>query len=463
MAAYHRKRSETEVPVSFATPSSTQTVRLGFYALQAFLDLIAMASGVLLGFLLRSGGQQVAGQPSSIPVMMLVFGVATFYLRGYSYVALFSARRGIARVLGALLVTLGVNLLLIFSLKQSEQWSRVVFFVGAGIAAGLLVAGRLAVAWLVSRLPAARFMRRLLIVDGAPVVAPDSFEPIDAQATGLSPDIHDPVMLHNFSRLVHNVDRVVVSCPPERREDWATYLKGVGCWGELLIPELASIGPVHHEAHLGLVGILVSTNALDLRNRAVKRLLDLLFAVPAIILLAPVLAVVALAVKLDSPGPVLFRQQRMGRGNQLFAVFKFRSMRVDVADSNGDRSTARDDDRITRVGRLIRTTSIDELPQLFNVLRGDMSLVGPRPHALGSMAGDQLFWNVDTRYWLRHAIKPGITGLAQVRGFRGATDHRNDLADRLHSDLEYVTAWSVGRDLAILCRTLLVIIHQKAY
>src|SRR3546814_5934722 len=111
---------------------------------------------------------------------------------------------------------------------------------------------------------------------------------------------------------------------------------------------------------------------------------------------------VAIAIKLESRGSVFFRQERLGRGNRLFLVYKFRSMRVEKCDENGDRSTARDDDRITRVGQFIRRTSIDELPQLWNVLRGEMSLVGPRPHALGSRAGGALFWDVDRRYWYRH-------------------------------------------------------------
>src|SRR3546814_6398847 len=114
---------------------------------------------------------------------------------------------------------------------------------------------------------------------------------------------------------------------------------------------------------------------------------------------------VAIAIKLESRGSVFFRQELPGRGNRLFLVYKFRSMRVEKCYENGDRSTARDDDRITLVGQFIRRTSIDELPQLWNVLRGEMSLVGPRPHALGSRAGGALFWDVDRRYWYRHATK----------------------------------------------------------
>lgn len=463
MTAQSRERPEATIAVTRDGAADTQSFRLMIYAGQAVLDVLALISGIFLGSLVRPGFFAGHAQWIPFPLMLLAFVVTAFYLRGYTYVALFNPFRGILRALGALLGAFGICLLISFALKQSDQLSRAAFFTSAVISAAMIVAARLPLAWLVSRLPEARFVRRMLIIDGAPVAAPPQFELVDAEALDIRPDVHDPIMLHNFSHLVSSVDRVVVSCRPERREHWAIYLKGVGCWGELLIPELHGIAPVHHEPNLGLAGVLVSTNALDLRSRLLKRMLDLLFAVPAIVVLSPVFVAIGIAVKLDSAGPVLFRQRRMGRGNQLFHVVKFRSMRVEASDTEGTRSASRDDDRITRVGRLLRATSLDELPQLFNVLRGDMSVVGPRPHALGSLAGAQLFWHVDTRYWLRHAIKPGITGLAQVRGFRGATDHEDDLANRLHSDLEYVTAWSIGRDVAILFRTLLVVRHKNAY
>jgi lipopolysaccharide/colanic/teichoic acid biosynthesis glycosyltransferase len=129
----------------------------------------------------------------------------------------------------------------------------------------------------------------------------------------------------------------------------------------------------------------------------------------------------------------------------------------------GNQSASRDDDRVTRVGRFLRSTSIDELPQLINVLLGSMSVVGPRPHALGSLAGDQLFWHVDERYWHRHALKPGITGLAQIRGFRGATHTREHLTSRLQADLEYMSGWSLWRDVSIVLSTAKVLVHPDAY
>jgi lipopolysaccharide/colanic/teichoic acid biosynthesis glycosyltransferase len=138
-------------------------------------------------------------------------------------------------------------------------------------------------------------------------------------------------------------------------------------------------------------------------------------------------------------------------------------MYVESSDSQGAVSTARGDKRITRVGRFIRSTSIDELPQIFNILRGEMSFVGPRPHAMGSLAGNQLFWEIDSQYSHRHACKPGLTGLAQVRGFRGATHSREDLINRLQADLEYVNGWSVWRDISILLATVKVVAHRNAF
>ena len=213
----------------------------------------------------------------------------------------------------------------------------------------------------------------------------------------------------------------------------------------------------------GIDTLVVSRGALSFVNRAKKRGFDLAVTVPLIILLSPLLSIVAVAIKLDSPGPVLFRQKRVGQANRIFSIYKFRSMCTDHSDDNGDASTQPDDKRVTRVGRLIRKTSIDELPQLLNVLRSEMSVVGPRPHALGSLAGDKLFWEINRQYWLRHALKPGITGLAQIRGFRGATHEQVDLEMRLQSDLEYLQGWRLWRDITILFGTVRVLIHPNAY
>jgi Undecaprenyl-phosphate glucose phosphotransferase len=184
-----------------------------------------------------------------------------------------------------------------------------------------------------------------------------------------------------------------------------------------------------------------------------KWLFDKAVASLAVIALAPVMALVALAIKLDSRGPVLFRQKRHGFNNELIEVFKFRSMYTDRADVNAAKLVTRDDPRVTRVGRLIRKTSLDELPQLFNVIRGELSLVGPRPHALQAKAADQLYHDVVDGYFARHKVKPGITGWAQIHGWRGETDTPEKIQKRVEHDLYYIENWSVLLDIYILLRT----------
>jgi len=183
----------------------------------------------------------------------------------------------------------------------------------------------------------------------------------------------------------------------------------------------------------------------------------------ALLVLLPLFIAVAIAIRLESPGPILFRQQRIGRDNALFMMFKFRSMYTDRTDATANVLTSRNDNPFTRVGQFIRRNSIDELPQLLNVLRGEMSMVGPRPHALSAKAAERLYWEIDQRYRHRHTVKPGVTGLAQVRGFRGATVETSDLTNRLASDLEYVQDWSMRKDLWILFRTIFVIRHENAF
>jgi lipopolysaccharide/colanic/teichoic acid biosynthesis glycosyltransferase len=306
-------------------------------------------------------------------------------------------------------------------------------------------------------------LTELVIVDGVAHDAVSGCQVLDAASCGLVPDAQNPHMLDRLGIILAGVDRVLVACPPERRPIWALLLKGANIQGEVLAPECDKLGAIGTGYFGSSTTMLVSCGPLDLRSRALKRGLDLGITIPVLILLAPLMLLVACAIKLDTPGPVFFSQRRLGRGNCLFNVLKFRSMRADMCDPDGESSAERSDRRVTRIGRFIRATSIDELPQLLNVLRGDMSLVGPRPHALGSLAGSQLFWEVDERYWHRHACKPGMTGLAQVRGLRGATGQAEDLENRLRADLEYLAGWTLLRDISLLLRTLRVLVHQNAY
>ena len=194
---------------------------------------------------------------------------------------------------------------------------------------------------------------------------------------------------------------------------------------------------------------------------AVKTVEDYVLALGALAVAAVPMALVALAVRLDSPGPVLFRQRRTGFNNKDFFVFKFRTMYHDQADHEVRCQVQEGDPRVTRVGAVLRRTSLDELPQIFNVLRGDMSFIGPRPHAPGTRAGGKLFEEVTDRYAARHRVKPGLTGLAQVRGYRGKTDTEEKLILRVESDLEYIEEWSLWLDFVILVRTLLAVARMR--
>ncbi len=184
-----------------------------------------------------------------------------------------------------------------------------------------------------------------------------------------------------------------------------------------------------------------------------KWLFDKVIGALALIALVPVMALVALAIKLDSKGPVLFRQKRYGFNNELVEVFKFRSMYAEQSDANAVKLVTKGDPRVTPVGRFIRKTSLDELPQLFNVIMGSLSLVGPRPHALQAKADNELYQDVVDGYFARHKVKPGLTGWAQVNGWRGETDTREKIQKRVEHDLYYIENWSVFLDLYILVMT----------
>ncbi|MDQ7248776.1 exopolysaccharide biosynthesis polyprenyl glycosylphosphotransferase [Dongia sedimenti] len=196
-------------------------------------------------------------------------------------------------------------------------------------------------------------------------------------------------------------------------------------------------------------------------QRFIKDLFDRAIAALLLLMLAPLLLVLALGVRLSSPGPVFFRQERHGLGNRVFEVLKFRTMRAEMHDPGGRRQTARNDPRVTAFGAILRRTSLDELPQLINVLKGDMSLVGPRPLPLQMRVDDRLNYEIVAEYAFRHRMKPGITGLAQVKGHRGAVSTAEALRSRVACDLYYIDNWSLWLDLKILALTSAVCVLGK--
>ena len=208
-------------------------------------------------------------------------------------------------------------------------------------------------------------------------------------------------------------------------------------------------------SYIGVVPVLdVFDRPIADWDIVIKWVFDKVVATLALILLSPLMLATAIAIKLDSKGPVLFRQKRYGFNNEMVEVFKFRSMYTEMSDATASKLVTRDDPRVTRVGRFIRKTSIDELPQLFNVIfSGNLSLVGPRPHAVHAKAENRLYDEVVDGYFARHKVKPGITGWAQVNGWRGETDTEDKIQRRVEHDIYYIENWSVLLDLFILIKT----------
>jgi exopolysaccharide biosynthesis polyprenyl glycosylphosphotransferase len=444
---------------------SLERRRLHFYIVMVLLDI-----AIVLASFWISGAAYVRTRvyyDALLPAYLLlpVYLTIAFYNSTYSRESIADFRYASKKALAALVLSAMLLNFLAFFAKYNAEFSRVAFTSGL-ILAGLLIAlSRRLVARTAKSYWGERSVNRLIIeAGGPPVTIPYAFV-VDAGGQGLLPDIDDPHALDRLAQYVRNMDEVIVSCNEGQRKAWADTLKAAGVHGELvsdLAHEVGAIGIVNRD-DAGVTSLLVSSGQLRLRSRVTKRAFDLAFSGLALIFAAPVMLLIAVIIRLEDGGTVFFKQRRMGRGNGFFEIYKFRTMRDAASDADGAVSTEREDKRVTWIGRFLRRTSLDELPQLYNVLRGDMSMVGPRPHALGSLAGDKVFWQVDRKYWERHSLRPGITGLAQVRGLRGATDTEGDLSARLQADFEYLNQWSLWGDIKIILATLRVLVHHRAY
>lgn len=446
-------------------PRSLEKRRLQLYLVLLVGDLGLVALGFATSGLIYLGqfGEYRAMLAGQLVIPM--FLTLALYNGTYSLASLESWHHGVKRMAVALLLSSALVNFIVFFARASTQLSRASFAIGLLVTVILLAAWRMLVGRQVERRFANRLQNVLIIDAGGPAIDVPGAYRVDAVATQLQPDPANPQALDAIGREMRNMDRVIVSVQDEDRSSWVDVLRGSGVTGEIVSDAIAQIDALglHRDEAAGLTTLQISKGPLRIRDRVAKRMFDIVLSSAALAVLAIPLAVVALAIKLEDGGPVLFRQRRMGRANRFFDIWKFRTMRCASADHEGTASTVRDDARVTRIGKLLRSTSIDELPQLVNILRGQMSFVGPRPHAIGSQAGRKLFWDVDRRYSQRHALKPGLTGLAQVRGLRGTTENEEQLAKRLQADLEYSATWSLWRDCVILLRTARVLVHERAY
>jgi lipopolysaccharide/colanic/teichoic acid biosynthesis glycosyltransferase len=442
---------------------NSATIKLRTFCYPIVFDTLCITFSMSLVALLRGRLTTETGWAFVLVLILPFYLVIALNSKVYSVRLLADPLQSVGRTVKAYLIAVAMMTLTSFYLRTTTDLPRLTIAIGSALSIVSLAVSRY------------YFVRhRKAIVGGEPYSVALIWEPgqpippidftVRIAAEGfIDPQRHDPLMYDRLAAALGGIHNVVVSCHPDRRNAWTHALKGACIQSEILMPELQSLAPLGVSTHASMTALVVSHGPLNLIDRAIKRAFDLAVAVPAIVLLSPVFLLVAICIKLESRGPVFFRQDRIGRSNRVFRIFKFRSMTAATADKEGQRSASRDDDRITRVGQILRRTSIDELPQLLNVLLGTMSIVGPRPHALGSRAANKLFWEVDERYWHRHAAKPGLTGLAQVRGYRGATVMEDDLRNRLQADLEYLDTWSIWRDIKIIVMTFQVMIHKNAF
>ncbi|HMP06362.1 MAG TPA: undecaprenyl-phosphate glucose phosphotransferase, partial [Lacipirellulaceae bacterium] len=270
----------------------------------------------------------------------------------------------------------------------------------------------------------------------------------------------------NLRQLVHlaktgGVDMIFITFPMRAEQRIRNYLQQLGdtTASVYIVPDFFVFQMLHARWNQidGLPVVSVFETPISGIDGVLKRMFDLVVATALLVVAAIPMALIAAAVKWSSPGPIFFRQTRYGLSGEEIRVWKFRTMRV---CENGPtvKQASKDDDRVTPVGRVLRKTSLDELPQLLNVIGGSMSLVGPRPHATAH--NEQYRAQIDG-YMLRHKVKPGITGLAQVNGARGETETLEKMARRVEFDHRYIREWSLWMDLRILLKTVLVVFKQE--
>jgi Undecaprenyl-phosphate glucose phosphotransferase len=404
--------------------------------------------------------------------------VTVFQLFGlYKPLALTSPLRHLPRLVVGWAVALGLLVMVVFFLKAGPELSRVWLALWFAIGGAALVTDRLVLA-LVTRhwVKQGRLTRRAAIYGGGEAaeqliarleadaesdiricgVFDDRGEGRTGRLVAGYPNLGGMTELLAFGRKTR-VDLVILTMPLAAEERVNQILNSVA-----VLPVDIRLAATNSKlrfcnraySFIGSVPMIdLADKPLDDWGTVAKWLFDKVVGAIALFLLMPVLAAIAIAVKLDSRGPVLFRQKRYGFNNELIEVYKFRSMFTDMTDAAADRLVSRDDPRVTRVGRFIRKTSLDELPQLFNVMNGSLSLVGPRPHALQAKAADRLYDEVVDGYFARHKVKPGITGWAQINGWRGETDTAEKIEKRVEFDLYYINNWSVFLDLYILAKT----------
>ncbi len=425
--------------------------------------------------------------------LTIIAGGALFVLMmeindGYQINVLRSPGRYLRRLFISWAAVLGTLAIAGFLMKSSSDFSRGWFLYWALSACVLLVLSRLFIAWKIKRWARNGTMeRRAVIVGGGPNAEllirsleqqPDN----DIRICGIFDDRDDkrspPIVagypkLGNINELIEfariaRIDMLIVSLPISAEARVLALLKKL--W---VLPVDIRLSALNNHlrfrpraySYVGAVPMLdIFDKPINDWDSVAKRVFDVVFSILGIVLLSPIMIGTAIAIKLDSKGPVIFKQKRHGFNNEIINVWKFRSMYTEMCDPSAKQAVTKNDPRVTRVGRFIRKASIDELPQFFNVLAGSLSLVGPRPHAVAAHSHNVLYNEVVDGYFARHRVKPGVTGWAQINGWRGEIDNENKIRMRTEFDLYYIENWSLWIDLKILFLTPIRLLNtENAY
>jgi Undecaprenyl-phosphate glucose phosphotransferase len=448
-------------------------------------DFAAIAAAGILGYafyVLPRPPQVDDRYLGSIILGSTIAAVVCHVFGAYRLESVFSRSLGARRAITGWLVTFALILGAAFALKVTDSYSRVWATTWLALATAFLLGGRYALSVATLRLATqGRFANRTLIVgigDQAARLAMhlQARGDVRTRIIGFVDDrgahSQSKVSFHGYPLIAdlnhmmalirrNACDEVIIALPwsEERRIERLTMLLATASVRIRLAPDLAGFRFADRRVtpRAGIHMLALFDRPISGWSYVIKMIEDQVTALMALVLVAPLMLVIAAAIRIETPGPVLFRQRRVGFNDHLIEVWKFRTMRMECADADAKQQTTRSDPRVTRIGRFLRKSSLDELPQLFNVLRGDMSIVGPRPHATATSAEGKLFQEVVDRYAARHRVKPGITGWAQVNGWRGETDKVNKIRTRVAFDLYYIDNWSVWFDLYIILRTFVAI------
>ena len=465
--------ADVKVPRKLINPKALRFCLRGLDVI-AVITLIALTIGTLSGYV-GTNGKPIIAPVAASALGALFFLASLFGLGAHKFAARETYVQHISIVLKASVMALGIWLTAALILKPLTFKPDTLAKAGLIATSGLLIlhtlyylfARRLhkkdALTPTIVMLGATESARRL-IEENARSRELNILAIFDERLTRAPLNIHGVPIVGKLDSLLEwdnlpYVDRIVLTLPgtaAERKRQFTARMKRLPNRLAFVTDEFENFNHVKQRL-TDIAAISVSDLGGSIRPTyqiVLKRITDVMVSLIALILGAPILLLIALLIKLDSPGPALFKQPRHGFNNRVFHVYKFRSMRNDAADLKAAQQTVAGDARVTKIGRFIRKTSIDELPQLINVLRGDMTLVGPRPHAIGMRTGNTESYKLVEDYAHRHRMKPGMTGWAQINGSRGPLHNAADVRRRVELDVEYIQRSGFFFDWMIMFKTL---------